>query len=67
MGAACRGTVTNASERRGAIGAQERWQLALVVAALALFLLWRHRTNFAGLFEALMCHIERVLVKREKE
>ena len=35
--------------------------------AIALFLLWRHRTNFAGLFEALMCHIERVLVKREKE
>jgi uncharacterized membrane protein YphA (DoxX/SURF4 family) len=27
----------------------EGWQLASVVAALALFLLWRHRTNFAGL------------------
>jgi uncharacterized membrane protein YphA (DoxX/SURF4 family) len=25
------------------------WQLASVVAALALFLLWRHRSNFAGL------------------
>lgn len=25
------------------------WQLASVVAALALFLLWRHRANFAGL------------------
>ena len=24
------------------------WQLASVVAALALFLLWRHRANFAG-------------------
>jgi uncharacterized membrane protein YphA (DoxX/SURF4 family) len=27
----------------------EGWQVASVVAALALFLLWRHRTNFAGL------------------
>ena len=27
-----------------------RWT-ALVVAALALFLLWRHRTNFAGLLK----------------
>ncbi len=25
------------------------WQLAAVVAALALFLLWRYRENFAGL------------------
>lgn len=25
--------------------------IALVVAALALFLLWRHRTNFAGLLK----------------
>ncbi len=25
------------------------WQLASVVAALALFLLWRYRANFAGL------------------
>jgi uncharacterized membrane protein YphA (DoxX/SURF4 family) len=24
------------------------WQVASVVAALALFLLWRHRSNFAG-------------------
>ena len=29
----------------------EGWQLASVVAALALFLLWRHRTNFAGLLK----------------
>jgi putative oxidoreductase len=27
------------------------WQLASVVAALALFLLWRHRANFAGLLK----------------
>ena len=27
------------------------WQLAVVVAALALFLLWRHRVNFAGLLK----------------
>jgi putative oxidoreductase len=27
------------------------WQLAAVVAALALFLLWRHRANFAGLLK----------------
>jgi uncharacterized membrane protein YphA (DoxX/SURF4 family) len=27
------------------------WQLASVVAALALFLLWRHQTNFAGLLK----------------
>jgi putative oxidoreductase len=27
------------------------WQVASVVAALALFLLWRHRTNFAGLLK----------------
>ena len=27
----------------------EGWQLASVVAVLALFLLWRHRSNFAGL------------------
>jgi putative oxidoreductase len=27
----------------------EGWQLASVVAVLALFLLWRHRANFAGL------------------
>src|ERR1035438_2603882 len=26
--------------------------IALVVAALALFLLWRHRTNFAGLLKS---------------
>ena len=26
----------------------EGWQVASVVAALALFLLWRHRANFAG-------------------
>jgi glycerol-3-phosphate acyltransferase PlsY len=25
--------------------------VALVVAVLALFLLWRHRTNFAGLLK----------------
>ena len=30
----------------------EGWQLASVVAALALFLLWRHRANFAGLLKA---------------
>ena len=29
----------------------EGWQLASVVAALALFLLWRHRVNFAGLLK----------------
>src|SRR5580704_5964196 len=29
----------------------EGWQMASVVAALALFLLWRHRTNFAGLLK----------------
>ena len=29
----------------------EGWQLASVVAALALFLLWRHQTNFAGLLK----------------
>ncbi len=29
----------------------EGWQLASVVAALALFLLWRHRRNFAGLLK----------------
>ena len=29
----------------------EGWQLASVVAALALFLLWRHRANFAGLLK----------------
>jgi hypothetical protein len=27
------------------------WQLASVVAVLALFLLWRPRTNFAGLLK----------------
>jgi len=27
------------------------WQVASVVAALALFLLWRHRANFAGLLK----------------
>jgi len=27
----------------------EGWQIASVVAALALFLLWRYRANFAGL------------------
>ena len=27
----------------------EGWQLASIVAALALFLLWRYRANFAGL------------------
>ena len=27
------------------------WQIASVVAVLALFLLWRHRTNFAGLLK----------------
>ena len=27
------------------------WQIASVVAALALFLLWRHRANFAGLLK----------------
>ena len=27
------------------------WQLASLVAALALFLLWRHRANFAGLLK----------------
>jgi uncharacterized membrane protein YphA (DoxX/SURF4 family) len=27
------------------------WQLASVVAALALFVLWRHRTNFASLLK----------------
>jgi putative oxidoreductase len=27
------------------------WQLASVIAALALFLLWRHRANFAGLLK----------------
>jgi putative oxidoreductase len=27
------------------------WQLASIVAALALFLLWRHRANFAGLLK----------------
>ena len=27
------------------------WQVASVVAALALFLLWRHRSNFAGLLK----------------
>ena len=30
----------------------EGWQLASVVAALALFLLWRHRANFAGLLKS---------------
>jgi uncharacterized membrane protein YphA (DoxX/SURF4 family) len=29
----------------------EGWQVASVVAALALFLLWRHRANFAGLLK----------------
>jgi len=29
----------------------EGWQVATVVAALALFLLWRHRANFAGLLK----------------
>ena len=29
----------------------EGWQIAAVVAALALFLLWRHRANFAGLLK----------------
>jgi uncharacterized membrane protein YphA (DoxX/SURF4 family) len=29
----------------------EGWQLASVVAALALFLLWRYRANFAGLLK----------------
>ena len=29
----------------------EGWQVASVVAALALFLLWRHRTNFAELLK----------------
>src|ERR1017187_2612047 len=29
----------------------EGWQLASVVAVLALFLLWRHRANFAGLLK----------------
>jgi hypothetical protein len=29
----------------------EGWQMAAVVAALALFLLWRHRANFAGLLK----------------
>ena len=29
----------------------EGWQLASVVAALALLPLWRHRTNFAGLLK----------------
>ena len=29
----------------------EGWQIASVVAALALFLLWRHRANFAGLLK----------------
>lgn len=27
------------------------WQIASVVASLALFLLWRHRANFAGLLQ----------------
>ena len=27
------------------------WQIASVVAALALFLLWRHRSNFASLLK----------------
>jgi|SRR6185437_12351347 len=27
------------------------WQIAAVVAALALFVLWRHRANFAGLLK----------------
>jgi len=27
------------------------WQVAAVVAVLALFLLWRHRANFAGLLK----------------
>ena len=27
------------------------WQVASVVAVLALFLLWRHRANFAGLLK----------------
>lgn len=27
------------------------WQVASVVAALALFLFWRHRANFAGLLK----------------
>jgi putative oxidoreductase len=27
------------------------WQVASVVAVLALFLLWRHRSNFAGLLK----------------
>ncbi|HLZ52939.1 MAG TPA: hypothetical protein VKS19_00535 [Verrucomicrobiae bacterium] len=27
------------------------WQVASVVGALALFLLWRHRANFAGLLK----------------
>jgi hypothetical protein len=30
----------------------EGWQLACVVAALALFLLWRNRAAFAGLLKA---------------
>ena len=29
----------------------EGWQVASVVAALALFLLWRYRGNFAGLLK----------------
>jgi putative oxidoreductase len=29
----------------------EGWQPAAIVAALALFLLWRHRANFAGLLK----------------
>ena len=29
----------------------EGWQLATVVAVLALFVLWRHRANFAGLLK----------------
>ena len=28
------------------------WQVASVVAAIALFLLWRHRANFAGLLKS---------------
>jgi len=29
----------------------EGWQVAAAVAVLALFLLWRHRTNFGGLLK----------------
>ncbi|HTY88841.1 MAG TPA: DoxX family membrane protein [Candidatus Acidoferrum sp.] len=30
---------------------RQGWQLAAAVGALALFLLWRHRANFAGLLK----------------